>query len=209
MDLSRYHRTKLPPLGELTPFRSIRFDSSVAGPDELSKKDSVLPLVEDEEVSIYVYEISNRTLSTPIRIRMASIAWPNSPNSARMRLLAVATDVASFPFSTAIGPISRIGDAKGQLHRLFVAPSTSIIQQVLADVANLDAWEIDSIELGGQGTFEVLLIVNTSDLESLTSIQFTREATNGIEGLAVGTDGEGREIFIESKLLYQPKTTSA
>lgn len=204
MDLSGYRRTELPPLGDLLPFRATRFDTSVGGPVHLAQSNIDEYLVEDEELSIYIYEISNRSLRIPIRIRMVAVAKKATLETGTVTLSAVEGDVASLPFASAIGPISRMGDNRGQLHRIFVVPSPSVIEQVVSDLAAMRACVISKAESGGPGAIEVLLFVSEEDLVTLSYIGFSvnQETDNAKEDQCI--DSKEQAVIIESKLLYHP-----
>ncbi|MDA8195928.1 MAG: hypothetical protein M0019_01740 [Actinomycetota bacterium] len=202
MDLSRYHKTKLPPLGELAPLRSLRFDTAVAGPAELSKGLIEEHLVEDEEESIYLYEISNRNLATPVRLRFIAFRTLSSEANGRIHLLAIDSDVSSLPYASAIGPISRMGDFRGQLHRLFVAPSPSVIQQVLEGVSSRECLVLDEIALSSTSAFDVVLLVSSSDLDPLSSIKLSSKHVNRGVTDELEESLNGQEVVIESDLIF-------
>ncbi|MDA8025043.1 MAG: hypothetical protein M0T78_00665 [Actinomycetota bacterium] len=208
MDLSRYSRTELPPLGDLLPFRATRFDTSVGSPIHLVQSNIDEYLVEDEELSIYIYEISNRTLKIPVRIRLVAVAKEATSETGTITLFAVEGDVASLPFASAIGPISRMGDTRGQLHRIFVVPSPSVIEQVVSDLAAKSAYVISKAESGGPGLFEVLLFVSEEDLNTLSDVGFSSNQEMDSNDDEQGNGSEEQAVIIEPKLLYHPPTIS-
>ncbi|MDA8277927.1 MAG: hypothetical protein M0Z45_07010 [Actinomycetota bacterium] len=189
------------------PFRSVRLDTSIAGPSHLSLANIDDYLVEDEELSIYLYEVSTRSLKVPVRLRMVAVAQMGDFAEARITLLAVDFDVATLPSASAIGPISRLGDARGQLHRLFVVPSPSVVRQVITTLGDSPAWEISSLEVGGPSNYQIYLVVSTQDTTDLSLIDFSENRDlKSSQPLTNPSDIE-QILTLESKLLFHPLST--